>query len=123
MENISHFKKSDIEIIDKLILDTQRGKIFWYHKNDDVIFSKLHIIHNGNIITLTFELSDIDSDFDEYTEYSFQLDKLVILDIFLSKKNIKKRIFCKRISSCQMKLFDLIVEVMNVVKKLNIENG
>lgn len=120
--NLERFKKSNIDIINRLMNDTKLDKLHWYYKDDDILYTKIILLEKGSRITLIFEITDVDSGYDNYSEYDFH-NSMIVLDIFLSKKNNKNRIFIKRISDYQIKLSDLTMEVIKKAKKLNLNNG
>jgi hypothetical protein len=129
IDNLERVPKKNEQIIDLLINDTKKDKIYWYTDNpNDFIYTrmiKLYSDKRGDTrIDIIFKLSDsiYEEEFEYpemgYASYEFQnlFNSITTLDIYI-KKNNKKEIFCKRISDYQMKLDELMRLVIIVMKK------
>lgn len=122
-------KKTDEQIINRLLDDTREGKLTWYFDEKlEYIYCRRGIVKDGisNIkgserIDIIFRLSDSSIEEEQEPYYEFQdyfMDACTILslDIYMSK-NLKKEIFCRRIIAHQLKLTELLGEINYVKKK------
>lgn len=99
--------KTNEDIIDNLLSDTRTNKIIWF-SDDDIFYTKINVKDDINII---FKFSDTYEEEEEYTEFGAYMDmfsfNMLTLDVYLTKK-YKKEMYCKRITSNQVKLQDLL---------------
>jgi len=121
-------KKTDEQIINRLLDDTREGKLTWYFDEKlDYIYCRRCIVKDGisNIkgsdkIYIIFRLSDSSIEEEQEPYYEFQdyfgTCTILSLDIYMSK-NLKKEIFCRRIIAHQLKLTELLGEINYVKKK------
>ena len=106
---------NDEDLIKKIISDTLNEKVDWVRDDD---FDHIYMLVESNGVELKLIISDTDAiesfpifGFDEFSSYYEQ--KILTLDIYMIKKN--REIFCKRITSHQLLLTDLV----NIIFKNN----
>ena len=123
-------KKTDEQIIDRLISETKNNTRHWYFvgKESEIEFlytkvrKEVEIRGTKTIIDTIFKISDQlieEEDDDEiYSEFQYpsQKNNIITLEIYISKNN-KKEIFCRRISSHQLKLSDLVGVALPIAVK------
>lgn len=132
LKNLERVTKSDEDIIDLLMEDTKRGWLHWYEDDSDpdcnYIYTRMikkypKIIGKRNELRVDtiFKISDqlIEEEQDEDIGFEFQdlFNNMISLDIYMSK-NLKKEVFCRRILTGQLKLSNLLEEILpNLQKK------
>jgi len=123
--------KPEDEIISTLMRDTKDKKFTWYaDPKEEILYCKRRLVKDpstnikGNDkIDLIFKISDqlveeeIDEDDYMFAEYQgfYPSRNLISLDISISKNN-KKEIFCRRITSYQLKLTELLEIILEDYK-------
>ncbi len=119
--DLQRFKKSDIDIIDLLMEDTKKGRLHWFGE-DDMIYTNVVEKYGETAVDTIFKISDqlIEDEYEnEMFGYEFQdmFSNVITLDIYMRKNN-KKEIFCRRISTGQLKLSNLLEIILpNLEKK------
>jgi hypothetical protein len=119
MAEFERVKKTDDEIIDRLIEDTREEKLKWFASTDDLIYAKHRKIYGNTVVDVIFKLFDqFEEQYSEFAYYDFHdgFDTILVLDIYFSKNN-KKEIFCKRISAYQLKLSNLVAIAKPIIEK------
>lgn len=119
MGGFERVKKTDEEIIERLMEDTRGNKLKWYATTDDLIYAKHRKIYGNTVVDVIFKIFDqFEEQYSEFAYYDFHdgFDTILVLDIYFSKNN-KKEIFCKRISAYQLKLSNLLAIVKPTTEK------
>jgi hypothetical protein len=128
--NLDKVKKTDEQIINKLLDDTREGKLSWYSDMTlNYMYCRRRIVKDpsSNIkeedkIDIIFKLSDdiVEQEQDtfpyEFQDYFSDSYTIISLDIYMSK-NLKREVFCRRVTNHQLKLTELMSEVIHVLKK------
>jgi hypothetical protein len=118
MGRIDNMRKSDNEIVDRLLKDTKSGSLNWYlNELDMYVYTRVITVDNSNRIDVIFKLLEgLDNDDYFAVEYAeLYNDNLVYLDIYMTK-NKGNEIFCRRISKEQNKLTELSEKAISVLK-------
>lgn len=130
IDDLERVRKTDIEIIERLISDTKRGALNWYG-DDDYIYTRVVTTPVNEIrVDTIFKISDqqVEQETDDLFTYEFQdmFSAVVTLDIYMSKYRksdgkwvaSSKEKFCRRlsISGTQLKLSELLETVLPVMK-------
>ncbi len=127
LENLERIRKTNDKIIKSLTDDTKKGKLHWY-TDDKTIYTRLVKIlgedESTTRIDLIFKISDetIEDEYNDYAHYfgyeqsSLFETTIVTLEIYMSK-NKKKEVFCKKISTDQLALSDLLGVILPIVEK------
>ena len=118
IDNLERVKKTDEQIVERLMNDSKDHKFHW-HKDSDYIYTKLMKVHEDTKIDIIFKISDQLEQLEIYSEYQNELqddfDSIITLDIYM-RKNGKKEIFCRRISALQLKLSNLLEIVLPMIE-------
>lgn len=115
-----YMKKSEEDIVDRLMEDTMNGRLNWY-KDDEYIFCTVRTEKETDIVDMIFRIWE-ESYMDEYTGYvGYDIEDeddeyFIILDIYMRKNKKGKEIFIGRIKSYQLKLTELLNVVLKIKK-------
>ena len=128
IDDLEKVKKTDEQIISKLLEDTKANKLRWYFVGEEraieYLYTKVRkevtIKGDKTIISTIFKIADQliedDEQYSEFQEDIFAQVNLITLDVLFNKNN-KKDIFCKRILGHQLKLSELVALVLPIAVK------
>jgi len=120
MGDLDRIKKTDIQIIERLIRDTSNNKIHWYEDSFENVFYARTLTLSKDQKTkvfLKFEISTIDDTDDNFAvEFSEVYYGEVLQLNILMKKNSNKEIECRKITEYQHELSELTNLVLKNLK-------
>jgi hypothetical protein len=113
-------KKSEEDIVDRLMDDTIQGKLNWY-KDEEYIYCSVRTEKGTDIVDTIFRIWE-ESYMNEFTGYvGYDIEDeddeyFIILDIYMKKNKKGKEIFIWRIKNYQLKLTELLNVVLRISK-------